>query len=62
MSKKVGRPSGPIKTSKIEVPIEPKLKETFMELARKNGSNASVEICRMISDYVKKYANNIGGG
>ncbi len=50
----VGRPAGRIKPSKIEVSLEPSIKEEFMELMRKNGSNASVMIGQWITEYIKE--------
>lgn len=48
-----GRPSGRRKTSKIEVSIEPEIKDTFMNLLHKEGKSASVEICSWIREYIK---------
>ena len=39
-----GRPAGRIKTAKIEISIEPTVKDEFMTLLRKEGKTASVEI------------------
>lgn len=49
-----GRPPGRKKTSKIEVTIEPDVKEEFMELLHKDGKTASVEICHWIRNYIKE--------
>ena len=49
-----GRPSGRIKTAKIEVAIEPEIKEAFMEKLRKEGKKASVEISMWIREYIKE--------
>ena len=49
-----GRPAGRKKTSKIEVTIEPEVKDTFMELLHQEGKTASVEIGRWIRDYIKE--------
>ena len=49
-----GRPPGRRKTSKIEISIEPVVKETFMELIHDEGKTASVEINRWIRDYIKQ--------
>ena len=50
-----GRPAGRRKTAKIEVSIEPKIKEEFMSLLRKQGKTASVEIGVWIREYLDKY-------
>ena len=39
-----GRPAGRKKTAKIEVVIEPAIKERFMQLLASEGKTASVEI------------------
>lgn len=49
-----GRPAGRKKTSKIEVVIEPEIKEIFMEILYKNGKTASAEIGQWIRDYIKE--------
>ena len=48
-----GRPTGRIKTAKIEIAIEPEIKEEFMELLKSEGKKASVEISLWIRDYIK---------
>ncbi len=60
MNKKntVGRPPGRVKTSKIEVSLEPGVKEEFMALIHKNGGNASVVIGQWISEYIKENREN----
>ena len=50
---KGGRPPGKIKTAKIEVVIEPTLKEDFMNLMHSEGKSASVEIGNWIRNYMK---------
>ena len=50
----VVRPSGRKKTSKIEVAIEPDIKERFMQIMRDEGKNASVEIGQWIRAYIKE--------
>lgn len=54
-----GRPAGRKKTSKIEVSIEPEVKETFMQLLHQDGKTASVEIGRWIRDYIKENLEEI---
>lgn len=49
-----GRPPGRKKTSKIEVTIEPNVKNTFMNLLHENGKSASVEIGNWIKAYIEK--------
>lgn len=48
-----GRPSGRVKTAKIEIAIEPEIKEEFMELLRQEGKRASSEIGVWIREYIK---------
>ena len=42
-----------IKTAKIEISIEPAVKDEFMTLVRNEGKTASVEIGLWIRDYIK---------
>lgn len=59
MDKKVkscgGRPAGRLKTAKIEIAIEPKIKDEFMDILRSEGKKASSEIGMWIRDYIKNY-------
>lgn len=48
-----GRPAGRLKTAKIEISIEPSVKDEFMNLLRSEGKTASVEIGLWIRDYIK---------
>lgn len=48
-----GRPSGRVKTAKIEIAIEPEIKQAFMEALRAEGKKASVEIGSWIREYIK---------
>lgn len=48
-----GRPAGRIKTAKIEISIEPAVKDEFMTLLRNEGKTASVEIGLWIREYIK---------
>lgn len=48
-----GRPAGRRKTAKIEISIEPSIKEEFMTLLREEGKSASVEIGVWIREYIK---------
>lgn len=51
----VGRPRGRKKTSKIEVSIEPEIKNEFMELLSTEGMTASGQICYWIREYIKEH-------
>ena len=57
MDKKIkscgGRPAGRVKTAKIEITIEPEIKDEFMEILRTEGKKASSEICIWIREYIK---------
>ena len=55
-----GRPAGRKKTAKIEVVIEPTIKEEFMRIIANEGKSASVEIGCWIRQYIK--AMNAGNG
>ncbi len=52
-TKPCGRPSGRVKTAKIEIAIEPEIKQAFMEALRIEGKKASVEIGSWIREYIK---------
>ena len=54
-----GRPAGRKKTSKIEVSIEPEVKEVFMQLLHQDGKTAYVEIGRWIREYIKENLEEI---
>lgn len=53
-SKKRGRPAGKVKTSKIEITLEPKIKEQFMQIAHENNNYCSVLIREWIIDYIAR--------
>lgn len=53
-----GRPAGRKKTAKIEVVIEPEIKEEFMKIVASEGSTASVELGRWIRKYIKEKSEN----
>lgn len=53
-----GRPAGRKKTAKIEVVIEPEIKENFMQIITNEGSTASVELGRWIRNYIKEKSEN----
>jgi len=48
-----GRPAGRRKTAKIEITIEPAVKEEFMKMLHDEGKTASVEIGSWIREYLK---------
>ena len=54
-NKTYGRPTGRIKTAKIEIAIEPEIKDEFMELLREEGKKASSEIGVWIREYIKNH-------
>lgn len=49
-----GRPAGRKKTAKIEVSLEPEIKEKFMEILHEEGKTASVEIGQWIRAYIRE--------
>jgi len=51
---KPGRPPGIVKSEKIEVKIQPKLKKLFQYAVKQEGSNASVAVCELISKYLRE--------
>ena len=53
-----GRPDRKNKNCKIEISIEPTVKDEFMTLLRKEGKTASVEIGLWIREYIKN--NKLG--
>lgn len=50
--KNIGRPVGRIKTAKIEISIDPKIKTKFMEIVHNEGITASGIIGIWIHDYI----------
>ena len=56
-----GRPPGRKKTAKIEVVIEPSIKEEFMKYIASEGKTASVEIGSWIRQYIKEMREESGG-
>lgn len=61
MSSPCGRPAGRKKTAKIEVVIEPAVKEAFMKIIASEGKTASVEIGCWIRQYIKEMQAENGG-
>lgn len=51
---KAGRPKGRKKTAKVEVLIEPEIKQQFMDKLQAEGKTASSEICQWIREYLLK--------
>lgn len=49
---KGGRPAGRIKTAKIEIALEPSVKEDFMTLLHSEGKTASVQIGEWVKEYI----------
>ncbi len=49
---KCGRPAGRIKTAKIEISLEPTVKEEFMALLHSEGKTASVQVGEWIKGYI----------
>lgn len=49
---KGGRPAGRIKTAKIEISLEPTVKEEFMSLLHSEGKTASVQVGEWIKEYI----------
>lgn len=52
-NKSGGRPAGRMKTAKIEIAIEPEIKDEFMEILRSEGKKASIEIGVWIREYIR---------
>lgn len=50
--KVVGRPAGRVKTAKIEISIDPKVKAEFMEKVHNDGGTASGIIGMWIHEYI----------
>ena len=50
----VGRPKGKKKTAKIEITIEPSIKEAFMKSLHENNQYASVVLREWIVDYINE--------
>lgn len=48
-----GRPAGRRKTAKIEISIEPMVKEEFMTMLHDEGKTASAEIGVWIREYIR---------
>lgn len=53
--KTCGRPPGRRKTAKIEIAIEPEIKDRFMDICYKEGRNASAELYQYIRRFIKEH-------
>ena len=52
-AKTIGRPAGRRKTAKIEVAIEPEIKEEFMTICYQEGRSASTQLYQYIREFIK---------
>ena len=53
--KNCGRPAGRGKTAKIEIAIEPEVKDEFMNICYEEGLTASTQIYQYIREFIKSY-------
>ena len=53
--KNCGRPAGSRKTAKIEIAIEPEVKDEFMNICYEEGLTASTQIYQYIREFIKSY-------
>lgn len=51
--KNCGRPAGRRKTAKIEIAIEPEVKEEFMAICYEAGMTASTQLYQYIREFIK---------
>ena len=54
-SKSCGRPAGRRKTAKIEIALEPDVKDEFMDICYEEGRTASNQLYQYIREYIKMY-------
>ena len=52
---KYGRPPGKRKTAKIEIAIEPEVKNEFMAICYEEGRSASTQLYQYIREFIKTY-------
>lgn len=52
-AKAIGRPAGRRKTAKIEIAIEPEIKEEFMAICYEEGRSASTQLYQYIREFIK---------
>ena len=50
-----GRPPGKRKTAKIEIAIEPEVKNEFMAICYEEGRTASTQLYQYIREFIKSY-------
>lgn len=50
-----GRPAGRRKTAKIEIALEPEVKDEFMTICYEEGRTASTQLYQYIREYIKLY-------
>lgn len=51
--KKVGRPKGKNKDTRLNIMISSELKNEFQKLVQQKGSNISVKTCELIVNYIQ---------
>ena len=56
-----GRPAGRRKTAKIEIAIEPEVKDEFINICYEEGVTASTKIYQYIRELIKLYNKKEGG-
>ncbi len=52
--KSKGRPKGKNKDDRLHIMISSSTKQEFQQIVKNDGSNISVKICELISEYIKK--------
>lgn len=53
-NKKIGRPKGKNKDTRLNIMISSDLKNEFQKIVTKNGSNISVKTCELIVNYINE--------
>lgn len=61
MKKKIGRPKGQNKTSRLEIMINPDIKNKFVKITKRMGSNPSVKINEMIIKFISENEDKSNG-
>lgn len=61
MKKKIGRPKGQNKTSRLEIMINPDIKNKFVKITKSMGSNPSVKINEMIIKFISENEDKSNG-
>lgn len=56
-NKNCGRPAGRRKTAKIEIAIEPEIKDEFMNICYEEGVTASTQLYQYIREIIIHYNN-----